>query len=103
MIDIPAEYLQILRSAGLYAEAKAHVVLVYQSCHQVDGNTVIDGPPLEVSRDGEDWVVAHNHWIGRGASRPPDFRNHWKTPQEAMADILGFYFGDPGRIEACRR
>ncbi|MBZ0189091.1 MAG: hypothetical protein K8F91_22795, partial [Candidatus Obscuribacterales bacterium] len=42
-------------------------------------------------------------WIVRGQEHiptpgPGDFENEWSTPEEAIKDILEFYFGDPGRM-----
>jgi hypothetical protein len=35
-----------------------------------------------------------------GGFRACDFLNEWKTPEEAVKDILPFYFGNPNRVNA---
>lgn len=30
---------------------------------------------------------------------PGDFLNEWNSPEEAVQDILDFYFGNPDRME----
>lgn len=50
--------------------------------------------------DGKKWVVTvHDYIPGPG---PGDFRNEWDTPEEAVTDILDFFFGDQTRMNVKR-
>lgn len=57
-----------------------------------------DAPMLKFIRDGNKWQVFG--WDGVGGMVPGDFLNEWNTAEEAIADILEFYFGDPTRMKA---
>jgi hypothetical protein len=64
---------------------------------QVD---VLDAPILDLYTNGASWFVRSHDWIpGPG---PGDFLNGWSTVDEAIADVLDFYFGHPGRMAAKR-
>ena len=63
-----------------------------------DGRVEFDAPPVRLWFDGEVWVVlAEEYCPGPG---PGDFLDEWNTPEEAVEDILSFYFGDPERMRA---
>jgi len=60
-----------------------------------------DAASIVLHRKAERWVVSSEDWVpGPG---PGDFVHHWDTADLAIADILGFYFGDPGRMALKRR
>jgi hypothetical protein len=57
-----------------------------------------DAPPVRVWFDGEFWfVLAEDYCPGPG---PGDFLDEWSTQEQAVEDILDFYFGDPARMQA---
>jgi hypothetical protein len=75
--------------------------------YEDDGYTLIgeemlapkmDAPMLKFFIDCEgNWTVIGEDYAGtRG---PADFVNLWRTPEEAIDDILDFYFGNPTRME----
>lgn len=61
----------------------------------------LDAPALTLHAEAEGrWFVTLHACIpGPG---PGDFVDEWATPQEAVADILDFFFGDPARMGAKR-
>jgi hypothetical protein len=60
-----------------------------------------DAPGLWFHSDGRKWfVTSHDCIPGPG---PGDFVNEWETPEEAVADILDFYFGSPARMDVKRQ
>ena len=62
---------------------------------------MVDAPPLYLHHDGKNWLVTLDQCSpGPG---PGDFVNSWSTPEEAVADILDFYFGSPDRMELQRQ
>lgn len=58
----------------------------------------LDAPSLLLLPKEDKWVV----WMQEGVPtmRPGDFRHCWDTEQEAIDDILDFYFGNPERMNA---
>lgn len=56
----------------------------------------LDAPTLTLHREGDEWIVSSlDYEPGPG---PGDFVNRWGTADEAVADILDFFFGDPHRM-----
>ncbi len=51
--------------------------------------TTVDGPTLYLHTDGHKWFVREE---GDG------FEDMWDSGEQAVADILDYYFGDPGRM-----
>jgi len=115
---IPEEYLNQLRSAGLLVSAPLPDKHVTPSCVRVAkpahipgnglperartwgpfGDVVVDTPLLDFFHKEGTWhVVGHDYWPGPG---PGDFHDEWSTPEDAIADILAFFFGDPARMNA---
>ena len=50
------------------------------------------------------FIFANDRWQVHGQDcagglGPADFINEWQTPEEAVKDILDFYFGDPKRMQ----
>lgn len=65
------------------------------------GGMVTDAPTLSFfHKDGRWYVNCHEYRPGPG---PGDFHNEWETPEEAVSDILAFFFGDPSRVNAKSR
>lgn len=118
MAQIPENCIQKLRSSGLFVSKpwpSTHVwpdnVLVGKPV-EVSGNSIpgyttgfqskdgrveFDAPPVRLWFDGEVWLVlAEEYCPGPG---PGDFLDEWNTPEEAVQDILDFYFGDPQRMQ----
>lgn len=61
----------------------------------------LDAPPLLLHSVGDEWfVTSHDYIPGPG---PGDFVDVWNSPEEAVADILDFFFGSPARMEVKRR
>lgn len=57
----------------------------------------IDAPMLKFFFANGSWQV-HGQDCAGGLG-PADFIDEWSTPEEAVKDILDFYFGDPTRME----
>jgi hypothetical protein len=56
-----------------------------------------DAPALWLHTDNTDWVVLLHEYIpGPG---PGDFRHIHGCLEDAITDILDYYFGDPGRMQ----
>jgi hypothetical protein len=56
----------------------------------------IDAPMLKLMCLENIWRVDGQDCAG--GMGPADFINEWSTPEEAINDILDFYFGDPTRM-----
>ena len=69
---------------------------------EADGSEImLDAPILYLHSDGRYWLVtSHDYVPGPG---PGDFVTSWATPEEAIADIMDFFFGAPDRMDAKRR
>jgi len=117
MAAIPEQYLNQLRGVGLLiSEPFVHghkafpdgVIVAKPAsvsgnaqadfeCWWGDTNIVLDAPGLWLHSDGESWIVTKHEYVpGPG---PGDFRNVWATAEEAVTDILDFYFGNPERMQ----
>lgn len=65
------------------------------------GGCKLDAPSLSLHSGGARWFVTSHDFIpGPG---PGDFVNEWATAEEAVADVLDFYFGNPARMDVKRR
>ncbi len=112
MPNIDETYLQQLRDMKLYvskpfAPGRAFEYSVWiakptsVSGNRIDGydslcaSIPIDAPAVMLQPTDEGWVVLNQEHSIQG---PGDFRNIWKTQQEAVEDILDFYFGNPERM-----
>lgn len=60
------------------------------------GEIPINAPALLLRSTNEGWVVLYQDHVPTPG--PGDFENIWQTPQEAVDDILDFYFGNPERM-----
>src|SRR5262245_19062445 len=116
MAQISEDVISKLRDAGLLVDrffGPDHIAfpdgVIVAKPISVEGNDVPGfdcqfgesevrvGPALFFHRDGMKWIVTSHDFVpGPG---PGDFVNTWDTTEEAVADILGFYFGDPVRME----
>jgi len=121
MAVIPEQYLDRLCAAGLLisepfvpnhvafsdgvivakpASVAGHSLPEFEGWWGVSG-VMIDAPRLLLHCDGSKWfVTSHDYIPGPG---PGDFVNKWATPEEAVTDILDFYFGSPARMDIKRR
>ena len=73
----------------------------YECIWGEDMVTVLDAPSLFFHFDGSDWVVTSHDFIpGPG---PGDFVDTWGRPEDAVADIIDFFLGDPSRMDVKRR
>ncbi len=82
------------------AAIKGHSLPEYKAWWDVDG-PVLDAPSLFLHANSGRWfVTSHDYVPGPG---PGDFVNDWATPEEAIADVLDFYFGSPTRMNAKHR
>jgi hypothetical protein len=115
MAQIPDHIINQLRDAGLFVDqyfGSDHTSfpdgVVIAKPVSVAGNDVPGfdcqfgdsemrvGPALFFHRAGAKWIVTSHDFVpGPG---PGDFVNAWDTPEQAVADILDFYFGDPVRM-----
>lgn len=60
-----------------------------------------DAPFVTFFFNGQYWVVwSHEGFPG---VQPGDFITEWATANEAIEDILDFYFGDPRRMARCAK
>lgn len=121
MTLIPERYLEQLRSAGiLTGEPFVHTHIgfpdgmIVAKPSSVPGHSlpdyecgwgmtdiILDAPDLFFHSDDGKWVVtSHDYIPGPG---PGDFVNVWNSPEEAVADILDFYFGSPTRMDIKRQ
>jgi hypothetical protein len=120
MAAIPESALDRLRAAGLLvsepfvsdhrafpdgvtvckpASVPGHSIAGYECYWGMDG-PLIDAPGLRLHTDGVTWFVTSDDYIpGPG---PGDFVNIWSTVDEAVSDILDFYFGSPARMDVKR-
>jgi hypothetical protein len=57
----------------------------------------IDAPMLAFFYHHDKWIVSGQDCAG--GMGPADFVDEWDTPEEAVKDILDFYFGDPKRMQ----
>jgi hypothetical protein len=56
----------------------------------------MDAPALMLETDNGRWVLGYHMWTpGPG---PGDFRHVYDRLDEAIGDVLDFYFGDPERV-----
>lgn len=120
MSEIESKYLDRLRGAGLHVSrpvpAFREGVLIGKpestSGHSIEGlkpsyieleatslPPAMDAPMLKFYVDVEgNWMVCGDDYAGKKG--PGDFINIWKTADEAIDDILDFYFGNPERMKA---
>ncbi|MCC6980441.1 MAG: hypothetical protein IT343_19135 [Candidatus Melainabacteria bacterium] len=122
MAKIEEEYLKRFRDAGLF------VSVPYSSEHgwpdgvrvgkpiTTPGNSIagydaayitigavpeppeMDAPMVVLYSTGEEWVIHSQECVPKLG--PGDFINVWSTPEEAVKDVIDFYFGDPARMQA---
>jgi len=70
----------------------------YSTAVAVGQEVRFDAPPVWFfGHHGVWFVLAEDYCPGPG---PGDFLDEWSTPEEAVEDILDFYFGDPARMQA---
>jgi hypothetical protein len=118
---IPEQHLDRLRVAGLLTSEQfppkhvafpdgvfvgkpalvlGHYLPGYKFWWGLDG-PMLDAPGLWLHSDGGRWfVTSHDYVPGPG---PGDFVNEWATPEEAVADVLDFYFGNSDRMDIKRQ
>jgi hypothetical protein len=118
---IPAEYLDHLRNAGLlvsepfvphhrsfpngYAIGKPQAVggnaIPGFEAYWGDDDIQVDAPAVMLHAEAGRWIVtAHENIPDPGSG---DFVHVFATPDEAIADILDFFFGDSARMDAYRQ
>lgn len=56
----------------------------------------MDAPMVVLYCDGTKWIVYAQDSVPHPG--PADFINQWPTPDQAVDDILAFYFGDAARM-----
>lgn len=122
MAVIPEQNLDRLRAAGLLisepfvpnhvafpdgvivakpAAVAGHSLPDYEAWWGFPDGILLDAPGLWLHSDGSKWfVTSHDYVPGPG---PGDFVNVWDSPEEAVTDILDFYFGSPARMDVKRR
>jgi hypothetical protein len=122
MAVIPEQHLDRLREVGLLiseafvpnhvafpdgvivakpASVEGHSLPGYEAWWGMIDDVMLDAPGLLFHSDGRKWfVTSHDFVPGPG---PGDFVNEWDSPEEAVADILDFYFGSPARMDFKRQ
>ncbi len=58
----------------------------------------MDAPDVILFSDGNHWYVVAQEGVPGPAEG--DFTNKWNCEEEAVADILDYYFGSPDRMKA---
>lgn len=58
----------------------------------------MDAPDVILFSDGNHWYVVAQE--GVPAPAEGDFTNKWRSADEAVDDILDFYFGSPDRMQS---
>lgn len=122
MTQIDEKYLQRLRAAGLLVSAPFSPTHAWSDGVRVGkpfttpGNTIpgYSAGYIVIGEDAEEppkmdapWVVLYSvngKWMVHSQECAPkagigDFHNVWNTSDEAISDILDFYFGNPERME----
>jgi hypothetical protein len=74
-----------------------HVNNYKSSCDEIP----INAPAVLLLPTEQGWMVLNQEHIP--TSGPGDFKNVWQTQQEAVDDILDFYFGNPARMDAVNK
>lgn len=113
-MEIPPAALAALRGAGLLlSEPDSHGVSVAKPRH-VPGNSlpdyeshwdgrdgvIVDTPVASLFGKNERWFVEVLEYVpGPG---PGDFLHEYAQVEEAVADVLDYFFGDPSRMQLCR-
>ncbi len=64
-------------------------------------DTILDAPILWFHRDNQKWIVTCQEYVPTPG--PGDFVNQWDSAEDALADILDYYFGNPARMEIKRK
>lgn len=119
---IDQQYLQRLREAGLFISEPypdghgwGHGVRIgkpstkpgnsipgYDAAYITIGDAPeppeMDAPMVVLYSTGVAWIVHSQECAPKLG--PGDFQNVWPSPDEAVNDILDFYFGDPQRMQA---
>ncbi len=118
MLEIEEKYLQQLRDRNLYvsmpfskgrtlegsvwvakpASIQGNCISGYSSSI---GEIPIDAPAILLRPTSEGWIVLNQDHIPELG--PGDFKNVWQTQQEAVDDIIEFYFGSSKRMEVINR
>ena len=121
-MKIADEHIEKLRSHGLFVanpkssdscypdgvlvgkplDVPGNNIVGYSSAYVVDidaeNEVRFDAPPVWFYGHCGIWVVlGEDYCPGPG---PGDFLDEWNTPEEAVQDILAFYFGDSSRMQA---
>jgi len=114
MKQIENRYLQSLRERGLFVSQpyiKGHVLefgVKIGKPTSVPGNfipefetayddTKMNAPILTLFSTGDLWFThVQEHIPNPGAG---DFTNEWSSPEDAITDILDYFFGDPSRMK----
>jgi hypothetical protein len=113
MPEIEEKYLQNLRDKNLFVSKSYPAGHVYENGiwiakpTAIPGNSIpgydgvcgkipIDAPAVMLYPTKEGWVVLNQEHVP--VLGPGDFKNVWQTVQEAVDDIVDFYFGNPERM-----
>lgn len=119
MAQIERSYLDKLTNAGLHVSppvkafrdgvwvgkptsTNGNSIEGYKAGYVVIGNDPappkMDAPMLKFHKSGaETWIVRGDDYVG--GQGPGDFKNEWETVEEAIEDILDFFFGEPSRMK----
>ncbi len=114
MLEIEEKYLQQLRDRNLYVSTPfskgrtlegsvwvAKPTSIQGNCisgyNGAVGEIPIDAPAVLLRPTTEGWVVLNQDHIPELG--PGDFKNVWQTEQEAIDDIIAFYFGNSERMD----
>lgn len=115
MPESKEKYLQELRDRSLFVSKSypaGHVLengMWIAKPSEIPGNSIpeyngtygkiaINAPAIMLYPTSEGWVVLHQAHVPELG--PGDFKNVWQTLQEAVDDVIDFYFGNPERMQA---
>ena len=59
---------------------------------------LVDAPVIYLHSNGAQWFVTSVQ--AEPGPAPGDFVDTWSTAEEAVLDVLDYYFGDPRRMQA---
>jgi hypothetical protein len=108
-MNLPRDCLSQLQAAGLLVSEHvfpAHHV-AYPDGHVIckpegiDAPSTFNAPRVIVHAERGKWVVTVREGIPLPG--PGDFVDEWDTPEQAVEDVLDYYFGNPDRLLVKRR
>jgi hypothetical protein len=122
MQTIEQKYIEQLRNAGLFVSepypeghgweygvrvgkpgtTQSNSIVGYDPSYITIGDAPeppeMDAPMVVLYRKGDKWIVHAQDSVPNPG--PADFQNVWTSPEDAIQDMLDFYFGNAERMRA---